>query len=83
MEYNCKNYIHKYKCDSYCENHDACKNCELAKDTIVLAFSRGEIDAISGALEYLLGAELLPENGYTDDVVSAINSALTKVQEVD
>ena len=25
----CKNYIHKYKCDTYSENHDACKNCEM------------------------------------------------------
>lgn len=25
----CKNYIHKYKCDAYNENHDACKNCEM------------------------------------------------------
>lgn len=34
MEDNCKNYIHKYKCDSYRENPDACKNCELATETV-------------------------------------------------
>lgn len=25
----CKNYIHKYKCDSYRKNHDNCSNCEF------------------------------------------------------
>ena len=48
---------------------------------IMLTFSSSELDAIEDALEYLLGAELLPENGYTDDVVSSINSALDKVQK--
>ena len=28
----CKNYIHKYRCDTYNENHDACKNCEMRMD---------------------------------------------------
>ena len=25
----CKNYIHRYKCDTYNKNHDACKSCEM------------------------------------------------------
>ena len=29
MDNECKNYIHKYKCDTYNENSDACKNCEM------------------------------------------------------
>jgi len=48
---------------------------------VVLTFNNKELEAIEDALEYLLGAELLPENGFTDDVVSAINSAFDKVHE--
>lgn len=40
-----------------------------------------EIEAIEDALEYLLGAELLPENGYTEEVVQAIKSSLAKMQK--
>ena len=40
-----------------------------------------EIDAIEDALEYLLGAELLPENGYTEEVVEAIETSLAKMQK--
>ena len=36
MENDCKNYIHKYKCNSYAENPDNCKNCELKLTTPVV-----------------------------------------------
>lgn len=46
---------------------------------ITLKFNKSELDAIEGALKHLLDAELLPENGYTEEVVSALNSSLSKV----
>ena len=48
-------------------------------DKFTLTFTKAELDGIYDALEYLLGAELLPENGYTDDVVDALESAKDKV----
>ena len=41
-------------------------------------YTKAELGGITDALKYLLGAELLPENGYTDDAVNALNSALEK-----
>ena len=34
-EYKCKNYINKYKCDYYNENHTNCEKCELAIKPVV------------------------------------------------
>ena len=49
---------------------------------ILMSFTTGEVEAIEEALEYLLGAELLPKNGWTDEVVESIESALEKVKKV-
>jgi len=41
----CKNYIHKYKCDTYNENHDACKNCEMrVVETVVFTIRHSEVE---------------------------------------
>lgn len=45
----------------------------------MIEFTDKELDGISDALEYLLGAELLEENGYTEDVIEALESAKEKV----
>lgn len=79
MEISCKNHVYKYKCIDYVKNPDTCKNCELAKGSILLALNENELDVIKDALDYLLNAELLPENGYTDEVIKVINSALDKI----
>jgi len=50
--------------------------------TILMSFTTNELDAIEDALDYLLDAELLPENGYTDEVVETIASTLEKVRKV-
>lgn len=40
MNTECKNYIHTYKCDTYNENLDACKTCEMRiDDPIVFTIS--------------------------------------------
>ena len=46
---------------------------------VTLKFSKSELDAIEGALKHLLDAELLAENGYTEEVVEALNSSLSKI----
>ena len=46
-----------------------------------IEFSDKELEGISDALDYLLGAELLPENGYTDDVVETLELTLKKVND--
>ena len=46
-----------------------------------IAFTKAELSAIHSAVDYLLGAELLEENGYTEEVIEALNSVLTKVEE--
>ena len=42
-------------------------------------FTQLEKEEIAAAIKYLLGAELLEENGYTEDVKNALRSALKKV----
>ena len=37
-----------------------------------------KVDSIIEAVEYLLGAELLEENGWTDEKVSFLNSIVRK-----
>ena len=46
---------------------------------VTLKFSKSELDAIEGTLKHLLDAELLAENGYTEEVVKALNSSLSKI----
>lgn len=46
-----------------------------------IEFSDKELEGIADALDYLLDAELLPENGYTDDVVETLESTLEKVND--
>ena len=45
----------------------------------VESFTQKEKEEIAGAINYLLGAELLEENGYTEEVKNALRSALKKV----
>lgn len=45
----------------------------------VESFTQKEKEEIADAINYLLGAELLEENGYTEEVKSALRSALKKV----
>lgn len=47
----------------------------------MIEFTDKELDGISGALGHLLGAELLEENGYTEDVIKALESAKEKVDK--
>lgn len=42
-------------------------------------FTQLEKEEIASAIKYLLGAELLEENGYTEEVKNALRSALRKV----
>ena len=42
-------------------------------------FTQKEKEEIADAINYLLGAELLEENGYTEEVKNALRSALKKV----
>ena len=42
-------------------------------------FTQLEKEEIAAAIKYLLGAELLEENGYTEEVINALRSALKKV----
>ena len=42
-------------------------------------FTQLEKEEIADAINYLLGAELLEENGYTEEVINALKSALKKV----
>lgn len=46
---------------------------------IVELFTQLEKKEIADAIKYLLGAELLEENGYTEEVKNALRSALKKV----
>lgn len=48
-------------------------------EDVTLKFSKSELDAIEGALKHLLDAELLAENGYTEETVKALNSSLSKI----
>lgn len=44
MNTECKNYTHKYKCDTYNENSDACKNCEMrAVESVVFTIRHSEV----------------------------------------
>lgn len=45
----------------------------------VETFTQKEKEEIADAINYLLGAELLEENGYTEEVINALKSALKKV----
>lgn len=45
-----------------------------------ITFTELELTEILEALNYLLDAELLPENGYTNEVIKALNSARDKVR---
>lgn len=47
----------------------------------MIDFTDKELDGISDALGYLLGAELLEENGYTEGVINALESAKEKVDK--
>lgn len=42
-------------------------------------FTQLEKEEIADAINYLLDAELLEENGYTEEVINALKSALKKV----
>lgn len=42
-------------------------------------FTQLEKEEIADAITYLLDAELLEENGYTEEVIKALKSALKKV----
>ena len=42
-------------------------------------FTDLEQKVIADAINYLLGAELLEENGYTEEVIDALKSALQKL----
>lgn len=42
-------------------------------------FTQLEKEEIADAITYLLDAELLEENGYTEEVINALKSALKKV----
>lgn len=46
---------------------------------VVEPFTQLEKKEIAAAIKYLLGAELLEENGYTEEVKNALRSALKKV----
>ena len=45
-KYKCKNHgFGVYKCMDWCENHDACKNCELrAIETVVFTIRHSEVE---------------------------------------
>lgn len=54
--------------------------CEAIDNAqVVEPFTQLEKKEIAAAIRYLLGAELLEENGYTEEVKSALRSALKKV----
>ena len=42
-------------------------------------FTDLEQEVITDAINYLLGAELLEENGYTEEVINALKSVLQKI----
>ena len=42
-------------------------------------FTNLEKEVTADAINYLLGAELLEENGYTEEVINALKSALQKL----
>ncbi len=44
-------------------------------------FTKTELSVIRYAVDYLLGAELLEENGWTDKDIDALNSVLKKVED--
>lgn len=46
-----------------------------------LEFTKAELSAIHSAVDYLLGAELLEEGGWTDKDIEALNSVLKKVED--
>lgn len=46
-----------------------------------LDFTKAELSAIHSAVDYLLGAELLEEDGWTDKDIDALNSVLKKVDD--
>lgn len=54
--------------------------CDLINNApAVEPFTQLEKEEIAAAIKYLLGAELLEENGYTEEVIRALKSALKKV----
>ena len=44
-----------------------------------IEFTDLEQNVIADAINYLLGAELLEENGYTEEVINALKSVLQKL----
>jgi len=46
-----------------------------------IEFTKAELSAIHSAVDYLLGAELLEEDGWTDKDIEALNSVLKKVED--
>lgn len=68
------------------------KQGTLASNVIFNQFNKGhelmspeytqlELEGIADALEYLLGAELTAENGFTEDVIDALHTAYAKTQD--
>ena len=61
--------------------NDTCENIltKVHNAPTVEPFTQLEKEEIVDAITYLLDAELLEENGYTEEVINALKSALKKV----
>jgi flagellar biosynthesis/type III secretory pathway protein FliH len=61
--------------DGYIEGYEEAKReCELQGE-----FTDLEREVTADAINYLLGAELREENGYTEEVINALKSVLQKI----
>lgn len=77
----------KIICKVYLEDLDKMHTCNEYKllmnlidnAQVVEPFTQLEKKEIAATIRYLLGAELLEENGYTEEVINALKSALKKV----
>jgi len=81
----CKDCIHSglcYKENDFDNFPDRCGS--FISDKVLDERPQGEFTDLerkvtAGAINYLLGAELLEENGYTEEVINALKSVLQKV----
>jgi hypothetical protein len=67
-------------CICVCEIYDKCiDNAPTVIPEDFMNFTDLDRKVIADSINYLLGAELLEENGYTEEVVNSLKSVLQKI----
>lgn len=66
----CKNYVHKYKCDHYIENPENCKTCELRV--------KNEIEKVYIVMYSISGTNLIHDICATGEVAEQVKEKFEK-----